>query len=101
MMLASTLFESGYCSAYPLSPKVRGNFCQLATINASALKGDWPSSSSCQAASRIFSGTVHSAMVLFTLFPHPVVQTLEVSETSEVCTRMYGRRNYGWFPCKI
>ena len=63
MMLASTLFESGYCSTKPFRPKVRGYFCQALTMRASALKGDWPDSSSWKAARRIFSGTVHSAMV--------------------------------------
>src|SRR6516162_7487529 len=70
MMLASTLFESGYWSENPFKPNARGNFCQEATINASALKGDSPFSSSSEAAKRIFSGTVHSAIVVT---EHPTV----------------------------
>src|SRR5262249_10616569 len=41
-------------------PNVLGNFCQQATMSASALKGDWPCSSRWWAASRTFSGTVQS-----------------------------------------
>src|SRR5262245_38192900 len=69
MMLASTLFESGYWSEKPLRPNARGNFCHAATMSASALKGDSPFSSRSEAASKIFSGTVHSAIVV-TLHPN-------------------------------
>src|ERR1700687_2596455 len=63
MRLGSTLLESGYCSPYPFRQKGRGFACQTATISASALNGDWPASSSWQAARRIFSGTVVSTIV--------------------------------------
>src|SRR5262249_42557973 len=76
MMLASTLFESGYWSEKPFRPKALGNFCHAATMSASALKGDSPFPSRSAAASRIFSGTVHSAIVV-TL--HPIRCTRKVT----------------------
>src|SRR5205823_6564215 len=59
-------------------------------MRASALNGDCPCSSRWWAASRIFSGTVHSPMMVFTRFPQAKTVMIPHSPSRIVAQR--GRR---------